>query len=260
MPPNCVMSEPVPDEGDVTEDALLGGALRLRQPRRGHRAGTDAVLLAGLCGEGGIGPGETVVDLGSASGAVGLMVALRHPGARVVLADRDPMLVELARQNIMLNAVADRATSVEAEVFASRADRVAAGLASGSADLVVTNPPFFEAGTARMSPDPGRRAAHAMAGGDLAGWIEAAADLLKPRGRLAMIHRADELATCLAALGRRFGGLRIVPVQARAGNDAIRILVTAVKGGRGPLAIAPALVLHEPDGGFTPDALRLHAL
>jgi tRNA1(Val) A37 N6-methylase TrmN6 len=257
---------PEPEGPDaVTEDALLGGRVRLLQPRRGHRAGTDAVLLAASALAQ---PGDHVVDLGSASGAVGLMAAARQAEARVTLVEREPDLVALAYRNVALNGWTDRVSAICADAFAPRAARVAAGLVSGGADLVLTNPPFFEpGGQGRASPDPGRRAAHAMAGGDLASWIDAAADLLRPRGRLVMIHRADHLAAALAALAplaaassRRFGTIRITPVQARADTDAIRVLISAVKGGGGPLSLGPPLVLHQADGGFTPEAAQLHAL
>lgn len=102
-----------------------------------------------------------------------------------------------------------------------------------------------------------------MAGGDLAGWLASAADLLRPRGRLVLIHRADTLASILAALASRspaFGTIRVTPVHARAEADAIRVVVAAVKGGGGPLSFAPALVLHGEDGGFTPESAALHRL
>jgi tRNA1(Val) A37 N6-methylase TrmN6 len=248
------MHDPVPD--DISEDALLSGRVRLLQPRRGHRAGTDAVLLAAAAGAQA---GETIVDLGSASGAVGLMIAAREPGAKLVFVERDKTLVALCRRNIALNDLGERATASTADVFAPRAERIAAGLAPEQADVVATNPPFFEGEGARPSPDPGRRAAHEMAGGTLEGWIETAADLLRPRGRLVMIHRADALGTCLAALARRFGTIRVTPVQAKAGSDSLRVLLSAVKGGKAPLSLGPALVLHEADGSFTSAAAAIHA-
>jgi tRNA1(Val) A37 N6-methylase TrmN6 len=247
---------PDPRPAEISEDALLGGRVRLLQPRRGHRAGTDAVLLAAGAGAEA---GDTVVDLGSASGAVGLMIAVREPGPKLIFVERDEALVALCRRNIALNELGDRAIAVAADVFAPRAERMAAGLAPEQADVVATNPPFFEREGARPSPDPGRRAAHEMAGGTLEGWIETAADLLRPRGRLVMIHRADALGTCLAALSRRFGTIRVTPVQAKAGSDSVRVLLSAVKGGKAPLSLAPALVLHEADGSFTAAAAAIHA-
>lgn len=239
--------------GEVTEDGLLGGLVRLRQPARGHRAGTDAVLLAGLAP---VRAGDAVIDLGSASGAVGLMIAARHPDMRVLLVEREPDLAALARENVALNGHDERVRVVQADAFLSEG-WAPAGLLPGEADLVVTNPPFF-AGEGRASPDPGRRRAHVMEGGDLAGWIAAASRMLRPNGRLALIHRADALPACLSALGRGFGSVSVVAVHARPDADASRIVIVTRKGGRAPLRIAPPLVLHGDDRAFTEAAASLH--
>ena len=84
---------------EVTEDAALGGRLRLKQPRRGHRVGHDAVLLAAAC------ParvGERAVDLGAGVGAAGLALALRVEGTEVVLVEVDAGLARLATENAQL--------------------------------------------------------------------------------------------------------------------------------------------------------------
>jgi tRNA1(Val) A37 N6-methylase TrmN6 len=240
-------------EAGISSDALLGGRLRLLQPRRGHRAGTDAVLLA-ACATAQ--DGETIVDLGAATGAVGMMVALRVPGVRVVLVERDPALVGLARENLILNGLDARGEVVEADVLAPRTQIERAGLRPGMADLVVTNPPFAEAGDMPRSPDVGRAQAHELPTGGLRVWLQTSAHLLRHKGRLILIQRADKLGACLEAIGRQFGGVCIRPVRPKAGADAIRIIVSAVKGGRGPLRIGSEIVLHERSGGFTPDVAR----
>lgn len=249
------MSEPEGAGADVaSQDGWLGNRLVLRQPRRGHRAGTDAVLLAAAAIPL---PGELVCDLGAGTGAVGLIVAARH-GARVVLAERDPALVALARENIAVNGLGDRVEAVCVDLLRPAAERHRAGLAAGAAGLVLTNPPYLEAGRSRASPDPARAAAHTLPGGALARWLSASADALAPKGRLALIHRADHLDRCLAALARAFGGLVIRPVLPRADAVAMRIVILARRGSRAPLALHPPLVLHETDGRFTPEAERLH--
>lgn len=224
----------------VTEDGLLGGRLRLLQPARGHRAGTDAVLLAEFAKAGA---GEHAVDLGSASGAAGLMLAARVALGRLTLIDRDPGLVALAAENIRLNGFDDRATACEADAFSGRAEWAAAGAPVEAADLCITNPPFFAEGS-RASPDADRRAAHVLEGGTLADWLAAASRLLRWRGRLCLIHRADAIEACLAALRPAFGSIAIRPVHPRRDAPASRILVAAVKGGRAPTALLPPHVLH----------------
>jgi tRNA1(Val) A37 N6-methylase TrmN6 len=124
----------------------------------------------------------------------------------------------------------------------------AAGLAPGSADRVLMNPPFNNAERQNVSPDPQRRAAHAAPAGALADWVGSANGLLHSAGTLTLIWRADGLAEVLAALDGRFGGIAVLPVHGRAGQPAIRILVRASKGSRGPLALLPGLPLNDEDG------------
>jgi tRNA1(Val) A37 N6-methylase TrmN6 len=244
----------VEPDGQVAEDAFLGGRIRLRQPRRGHRAGTDAVLLAAIVASR---QGETVYDLGAGVGAVGLAIAARS-GARVVFVEREPVLAALCRENIALNRLDGRARVIEADLLAPAAERRESGLVPESADCVVTNPPFLEEGRGRHSPNSLRALAHELPADGLERWIASAAGLLRPKGRLALIHRADALAACLAHLARGFGAVAIRPVHPGPDEPAIRILVTATKGSRAPSRLLPGLVLHDAAGAFTPEAEALH--
>jgi tRNA1(Val) A37 N6-methylase TrmN6 len=237
---------------EVTDDLLLGGRVRLAQPKTGHRAGTDAVLLAASAP---VRPGDVVADVGAATGAVGLMVAVRERGGRFVFAERDSHLAALCRENCRNNGI-EGAIAV-ADVL-DKASRQAAGLIPESADLVLTNPPFLEEGQARISPDRGRAAAHALPAGGLEAWLKACAALLKPKGRFVMIHRADRVAECLLVLEKWLGGLELRFVHPSADRPAIRVLVSGIKGSRAPLSILPPVILNGPDGRFTPQAEALH--
>jgi tRNA1(Val) A37 N6-methylase TrmN6 len=238
-------------------DAILGGRVRLRQFHAGHRIGADAVLLAAAAGA----PAGRVVDVGAGVGAVGLALLTRWPEARCDLVEIDAAQAALAEGNAELNGVLDRVRVIVADV-ADGAARREAGLVNGEADLVLTNPPFLEAGKARVSPDAARARAHVLAAGEggdpLAAWIVACLALLAPGGRFQMIHRADALAGVLAAIGERLGGVGVRPVHPRADSAAIRVLVGGIKGSRAPLSLLPGLVLHEPSGEFTPLAGALH--
>ncbi|MBV9702324.1 MAG: methyltransferase, partial [Methylobacteriaceae bacterium] len=89
-------------EGDdfclaATKDRLLGGRLILLQPARGHRAGTDAVLLAAAVAD----RRETlIIDVGAGVGTAGLAVTLRQPESELVLIDNDPTIAVFARHNL----------------------------------------------------------------------------------------------------------------------------------------------------------------
>ena len=229
----------------TTEDAVLGGRLVLRQPRRGHRVGHDAILLAAATGAAA---GEHAVDLGAGVGAAGLALAARVPGLSVTLVEIDAALVVLAADNIRRNRLDDRARAVVLDAAAPARAFAAAGLAPGSAACVLMNPPFNDRAARHASPDPARRLAHVAAPGGLAPWLRSAARLLAPRGRLTLIWRADGLAEVLAALAPGFGAPTVQPVHPRPDAAAIRVLVRAVKASRTPLALLPALVLADADG------------
>lgn len=226
--------------GGFTEDSFLGGKLRLRQPKSGHRAGHDAMLLAASTPAR---PGERVVDFGAGVGAAGLAVARRVAGIKLVLIEIDARLADMAQDNATANAVS--AETLVLDVTSGAENFASAGLLPDSVDVVLMNPPFNDAVRHRASPDKVREMAHVAASETLEGWIHASRRILKSGGNLVMIWRADGIADVLAALGRGFGSLMILPVHAEASSPAIRVLVRATKGSRAPTCLFSALVLND---------------
>jgi tRNA1(Val) A37 N6-methylase TrmN6 len=225
---------------DFTEDAFLGGRLRLRQPKTGHRAGHDAMLLAAATLAR---PGDRVVDFGAGVGAAGLAVAKRVTGLDLILVEIDAELAALARDNAAANAIAAEVIVLD---LTSSADAFrAAGLAPDSVDVVLMNPPFNDSGRHRASPDAARKTAHVATAETLECWIGAARRILKSGGVVSLIWRADALFEVLAALDHGFGSLAILPVHGDADAPAIRVLVRAIKGGKAPSRIYAALILNE---------------
>ena len=229
---------------ETSEDAVLGGRRKLRQPLEGHRVGHDAILLAAATGGRA---GELAIDLGAGVGAAGLALAARVANLKAALVEIDTALCRLAADNARLNCLDDRVHAIACDVEDTGA-LTAAGLAAASADRVLMNPPFHDARRHNLSPDARRRLAHAGEPGLLARWVASAAFLLKPGGVLTLIWRADELDDVLATLARDFGAIAVLPVRPRDGADAIRVLVHAVKGGRGEPVYRPALILNGSDG------------
>jgi tRNA1(Val) A37 N6-methylase TrmN6 len=228
------------DPGEFTEDAFLGGQLRLRQPRSGHRAGHDAMLLAAATPARS---GDRVVDFGAGVGAAGLAVANRVAGIQLVLVEIDETLAALARGNAASNAIA--ADVIVLDIASAAGAFATVGLSPDSVDVVLMNPPFNDAARHRVSPDKAREIAHVATTATLETWIHAGRRILKSGGVLALIWRADGLAEVLAALDRGFGSLAILPVHGDAATPAIRVLIRAVKGGKAPIRIHAALLLND---------------
>ena len=231
-------------ESETSEDAILGGRLRIRQPLRGHRVGHDAILLAAATAARS---GELAVDLGAGVGAAGLALAARVAGLKLTLVEIDAGLCALAADNARLNRLDDRTVVLACDVEDTDAV-LAAGLSAGSVDRVLMNPPFQDVQRHNVSPDPRRRLAHAGAPGLLARWASTSARLLKSQGVLTLIWRADGLDDVLAALQPEFGNVAVLPVHPRPGVPPIRVLVRAVKGVRGAQTICEALVLNDERG------------
>jgi tRNA1(Val) A37 N6-methylase TrmN6 len=228
---------------DITEDAFLGGGLRLLQLKSGHRAGHDAVLLAAATPARA---GDRVADFGAGVGAAGLAVARRVSGIDLVLVEIDADLAGLARRNAASNGIA--AEVIVLDIEASADAFAAVGLAPDSVEMVLMNPPFNELGRHRISPDRARGIAHVATATTLANWVHAARRVLKSRGVLTLIWRADGIAEVLAALDHGFGSLEILPVHGDVKAPANRILIRATKGGRAPTQIHAALMLNDESG------------
>src|SRR5437016_2110154 len=144
---------PMPGEGaagEFTEDSVLGARLRLRQPRRGHRVGHDAILLAAACPARA---GEHVADLGAGIGAAGLAVAARVEGATVTLIEIDRRLADMASENAQRNGLAGRVRVAVLDVGAPSRAFAAAGLTAESVARVLMNPPFNDPVRHRESAD-----------------------------------------------------------------------------------------------------------
>ena len=231
------------EDSDVTEDAFLGGSLRLLQLKSGHRAGHDAMLLAAATPARA---GDRIADFGAGVGAAGLAVARRVSGVNLTLVEIDADLADLARRNAVSNGIV--ADVIALDIEASADTFVAVGLAPDSVDVVLMNPPFNDKGRHRTSPDKARGIAHVATATTLANWIHAARRILKSKGVLTLIWRADGIAEVLAALDHGFGSLEILPVHGDVKAPANRILIRATKGGRAPTQIHPALMLNDESG------------
>jgi tRNA1(Val) A37 N6-methylase TrmN6 len=239
------------DSTGFTEDAVLDGRLRLKQPARGHRFGHDAILLAAACPARA---GDHAVDLGAGVGAAGLALAARVDGVQVTLVELDPKLVALAAENAQRNALTARVRAVVLDVSATARAFTAAGLALESVERVLMNPPFNDPARQRVSPDRSRRLAHVAPATMLAAWTATAARLLRPRGTLSLIWRVDGLAEVLAALAAGFGAIKVLPIHPKPGEPAIRVVVGAIKGSRAPLVLLPGFVLNDQSSRPTPEA------
>ena len=163
-------------------------------------------------------------------------LAARVEGLALHGLEIQPPYAELARRN------AARA-GVDAVVHEGDLRRPPPKLRELSFDQVIANPPYHRA-SSPASPDAGRDRAHREEA-SLDEWIDAGLRRLEPGGRMTVIHRAERLGELLAAFDGRAGDVRVLPLAARAGRAAGRVIVQARKGARAPLTLLAPLVMHD---------------
>jgi tRNA1Val (adenine37-N6)-methyltransferase len=215
----------------LSEDRFLDGRLSVRQPRVGYRAATDPVLMAAAVPAR---TGEAVLELGCGAGVASLCLAARVPGLRLTGVEVQPDYAALARENATRNGLTFEV--IEADVAA-----LPKALLDRSFDHVMINPPWYRP-DAPPARDAGRDKALREAT-PLAVWVTAGLRRLRPGGRLTVIQQTARLPALLTALDG-LASIRVLPLAARVGRPAKRMIVQARKSGRSPLVLLAPLVLH----------------
>ena len=216
---------PVP----TTTDTLLGGALRLLQPKTGYRVNVDSVLLVAFAGERRV---DRVVDLGAGVGALGLLALARGIAKRTLLIEADSKLVALARENLSR-------TGFEGE--ARELDLTRERLRESAVPLVLCNPPYYPARSHRPAQSAAKAAARS---GELGPFLAAASALIaRKTGRALFSYPAPQLPELLAQAAR--AGLvakRLRFVHAREAEPARLALIELRVARPGGLVVEPPLI------------------
>ena len=222
----------------------LWNGIRMLQPERGFRLGTDSVLLAEFLT---LPPGARVADLGAGCGTLGLLLCARDANCTVTGLELRQEACALAQENIALNRLQDRLRVLQGDVREP-------SLPAGSIDCVISNPPYFPVGSGKVSEEA------AVARTELCLSLEqlcaAAAWLLPSGGRFALVHRPERLCDIFCTLrGHGLEPKRIRFVRHTAASPVCLVLIESRRGGRPGLSYEPDFIEFHPDGTET-DAYR----
>ena len=220
---------------DLTIDSLYEGDLELEQPRYGNRFSVDAVALSEWVR---ITENSRILELGTGSGIIALILARREPSVTVVALELQSELARLAGSNVSRNGFDSRVKVIHGDL------RDHATLwAARSFDSVVFNPPYHPVNSGRLNPNASRAAARHELHGGLADFIVAARYSLEVRGRLSIVYPAWRIPVLLQTLvGGGFTPVRLAFAHAGFETPAALVLVEAVLGG-GPMLTVEAPIL-----------------
>ena len=215
------------------------------------RMSTDCVLLADFAGAERAAKG---IDLGCASGAIALLLLCRTEKLHMTGLELVEQAAELARENMQANELSHRSRIIAGDIRRHREL-----FRTGEFDLVVSNPPYFPAGSGKLSPDRQRAAARGETECSLDDICTAAAFLLKTGGSFALVHKPERLSEVfctMSAKGIEPKRLRLVSHKAESAPNLV--LVEGRRGGKPGLKIEAPLILCNADGSETEEVKRIY--
>lgn len=235
---------------DETVDELKRYGLRIIQERDGYRFSLDPLLL---CAFASPGEGARVIDLGTGSAIIPLVLARQTEQATFVGVELQDGMAELAERNVRLNGLADRVAILREDVLGLRKR-----FAVSSFDLVLSNPPYRRRGTGKISPKRGRDEARHESTATLADFLAAAKYLVKPTGRICFIYHPERLPELFAeAHLQKLAPMRLRLVHGTADAEARMVLVEFAKGRRADLKVLPPLIVRTEGFDYASEVAEL---
>lgn len=222
---------------DYTIDDFLGGKIRLKQPKIGLRATSDAVLLSAVCHPK---KGETVLDVGCGTGVVALCIGAGQPEVSLTGIEIQSDLAQLAEENALLN-------NLQLKVVKSDI-RQKALLKDCFFHHILTNPPFYTEDPKRQNESQEIAYKEQI---PLKEWILFCLKHLRPKGTFSIIHRVDAVPEILSVLQEKLGALTLIPIWPKEKAQPKRVIIQGVLGSKKPFRIHPGIVLHHADNTRT---------
>jgi tRNA1(Val) A37 N6-methylase TrmN6 len=232
----------------LTQDDFLGGRLNLIQPKKGYRITSDSVYLAASIS---LKAGESILDMGAGNGGILSCLATRlgqdAKGCIMHGIEIQPELMTMDIKNAQINGHDEFTSYFEGDIF-----KEIEACAPNSYHHVVSNPPYFEKGKITASPHKTKALAFGEDMVDLKKWVERCLRMVRPKGTLTLIHRAERMDDIICALNGKAGSIVIFPFYPKQDKDASRIIIRAQKDAKGLLSLKSGLIVHKSNGDYTP--------
>ena len=235
-----------------SQDHFFNGRLHFTQSLDGYRFSIDAVIVSACVMPK---PDQRVIDLGTGCGVIPIILAHRHPLARIIGVEIQSELAELARRNIAANRMQDRIVLIEDDMR-----NMESHMSNGSMDWVVSNPPYRRAHSGRTNPHNQRAVARHEIHIDLVRLVQTAKTLLKKGGRFVTIYPCERLVDLISTMR----AMDVEPKWLRSvhsfrGERAKWILVRGIAGGRPDTEVSDPLVIYDSDGTYSPEVRSMIA-
>ena len=222
---------------------------KVLQDDDGYLFSADSVLLANLAK---IGKDDTVLDLGSGSGVMSILVSVKKGAKKVVGVEIDSCTAEMSRRSVKMNHLDDKIEIVTGDV-----KDVKALLTAGSFDKAICNPPYF-GGDDGLEKTSQRAVARKQGDCTLNDFVFAASYALKNGGDFFIVYKADRLVELVTTLHQN--GLEpkhITYVYPKLSKGVDTVIISAKKGGKLGLQ-SSTLILMDEEGKYTEKVKELY--
>lgn len=227
-----------------TVDRILEGKLKVIQKEKGYRFSIDALLLSHFIR---LKDGDQVLDLGTGSGIIPMILAKRWNCGRVVGLDIQDNLIDMARRSAVINQLADCVEFTQGDLR-----QIKTLFDARSFDTVTFNPPYRQIHSGRRNPNFEKAIARHEIEATLDDFLRAAAHVLKTKGCAFVIYPAARAVKLLSRMRTlRLEPKRMAMVYSNPASEGQFVLVEGLKGGNEALKVLPPLFIYEDRGGYT---------
>ena len=231
-------------DGETVDD-ILDGRFRVIQKKTGYRFSLDALLLAHFVR---MKKGDALLDLGTGSAVIPLLLYHRWGCSRVAGIEIQPDLADMARRTLALNGLPDQIGIIKGDIRS-----IEQHIAPHSFDAVTFNPPYRKLQSGKINPIPEKAQARHEIHGSVGDFIQAAAYAVRAHGRIFLIYQASRLVELIVQMRRfRVEPKRLRMVHSRVEMEGEFVLMEGIVTGGEELAVLPPLFIYEETGVYTP--------
>ncbi len=237
------MKEKWVKEAERVDDLQVKG-LKIIQNPDGFCFGIDAVLLSNFCE---VKKGETVVDLGTGTGIIPILIAGKSRARKIIGIEIQDKVAEMAQRSVLMNHLEARV-----EIINEDLKNAARHVAPSSVDVVTANPPYMAEGRGIQNGNMAKAVSRHEIKCNINGVVGTAAKLLRPGGRFYMIHRPHRLVDVFCALREnKLEPKRILFIQPSRDKKPNLVLIKSVRDGKPELVFELPMAVYSEDGSYT---------
>ncbi|MCR4901238.1 MAG: tRNA1(Val) (adenine(37)-N6)-methyltransferase [Butyrivibrio sp.] len=236
--------------GERIDDLQRNGYRIIQDPSR-FCFGMDAVLLSGFAAAG---EGAKVLDLGTGTGIIPILMEAKTKAAYLIGLEIQEESADMARRSVFLNDLQDKIEIINGDI--KEAGDI---FDAASFDVITSNPPYMINQHGLQNPESPKAIARHEVLCTLEDVVKASARLLKPGGKLYMVHRPFRLAEMMVIMhDYKIEPKRMRLVYPFVDHEPNMVLIEGVRGGKSRMTVESPLIIYESQGVYTQELLNLY--